>query len=232
MKNINLFLICLFQLALLQLAVGQATATDENGRPAGTTPQQVVASETAPVTNNYSNNNNFNGSDQDIPGDEHQQSNPHTFYPQDMDVLHDELINSSSPAEMVEQIEALRRLSADLLRSYEELRRENQLIRRSLNSCCSRDQLGLSANDAYLLQNAPNPLRSSTTIGYYIPEGLQHSKIEVRDVKGVLLETFEVEAKGMGELTLDGIRYQSGTYLYYLAIDGEVIDSKVMVINQ
>ncbi len=230
MKNITLFFICLFQVALFQVATAQETAMDENGRPAGSTPMQVAPETTTPSTNHRGNN--FNGSDQDIPGQIPQTSSENTFYPQDIDVLHDELINSSSPAEMVEQIEALRRLTADLLQSYEELRQENRLIRRSLNSCCSRDEMGLSANDAYLLQNAPNPLRSSTTIRYFIPEGLPNAQLEIRDVKGVLLQTIEVEANGMDEVTLNGAQYQTGTYLYYLSIDGEVIDSKVMIINQ
>lgn len=228
MKNIQFFLICIFQLAILQLAIGQETVTDKNGRSLGTTAQEVVPEETPSVNNT---NETFTGSDFDVPGNYPQQDNEHTFYPQQVDILHDELLNSASPQEMVAQIEALRSLVADLHQSYEEMRKENRLIRRSLGACCSRDELGLSANDAYLLQNAPNPVRGRANISFFIPEGLKGSQIEIRDIKGVLIETFEVDAKGMGELVLESNGYSSGTYLYYLSIDGEVVDSKVMIIT-
>jgi len=229
MRNIKFFMIGLFQLALFQLAVGQNVTTDENGRPLGSAPAEKQ--EAAP-TNNIGNGDVFDGDDFDEPGDYPQTNESDMVYPQDIEVLQDELLNSSTPQEIVEQVEALRSLVAELNRTTEELRRENRLIRRSIGACCSRDDLGFTANDAYLLQNTPNPSRGRTAIGYYVPEGLRNAQIELRDVKGVLIEAVEVQAAGMGELVINSNRFQSGTYLYYLSIDGEVVDSKVMIINQ
>jgi hypothetical protein len=221
-------MIGLLQLALVQLAVGQST--DNNGRPAGAEQQKTTQQE--PGTQHSTTGDVFDGDDFDQPANQVQGEQATTIYPQDIAVLQDELLNSATPGEVVEQVEALRRLVADLNRTTEELRRENRLIRRSIGACCSRDDLGFTANDAYLLQNTPNPSNGRTMIQYFVPENLNNVQIELRDVKGVLVETIDVEASGMDEVIINSSRYQSGTYLYYLSIDGKVIDSKVMIINQ
>lgn len=229
MKNIHFFLIGLLQLAILPLALGQDSTTENNGRPAGAA-SAAVQQEDGTSAPQYQDV--FDGNDLDDPRTMPQQGDEETYYPQDINVLQDELFNSSSPEEVIEQLTALKRLVTELNRTTEELRRENRLIRRSLGACCSRSELGYTANDAYLLQNAPNPSQGRTQIEYFIPEGLRQAQIEVRDVKGVLLETFDVEAEGMSQLELNAGRFAAGTYLYYLTIDGAVIDSKVMIINR
>lgn len=230
MKNIALIFIALFQLAIIPIAIGQQTNLN-NGRSANATPASPVQPEASTTAHNQYQDI-YDGNDLDDPGTMPQRGDEHTYFPQDIEVLQDELFNSASPQEVIEQVGSLKRLVAQLNRTTEELRRENRLIRRSLGACCSRDELGFTANDAYLLQNAPNPSNDQTVIEYFVPEGLRQAQIEVRDVKGALLQTFDLEAKGMNQLTLSAGQFASGTYLYYLTIDGDIIDSKVMIVNQ
>jgi hypothetical protein len=229
MRNIKFLLVCLLQVALIQLVVAQNGGTDKNGRPEGSAPNIVE-----PINNSFSGitTPEVGNDDRDIPIGGIAKSEAHVYYPQDLEVLQDELLNSAHVTEMVAQIEAMKRLIRDMNQRYDELQQENALIRRSLNACCSANELGLSASDAYLLQNAPNPFNESSRIAFFVPRGLNNAQIELRDVKGVLLETFDVDATGMSNIDVDGTRYQSGTYLYYLSIDGEVVDSKVMILNK
>lgn len=228
MRNIKFLFVCLLQLALVQLVVAQ-DGDDKNGRPEGSTPEVEMVNQTSflgvipPETGN---------DDRDVPSGVMQRESSTTYYPQDLDVLGDELLNSAHVSEMVAQIEAMKRLIREMNQNYEELKQENHLIRRSLNACCSANQLGLTANDAYLLQNSPNPFTDVANIAYYVPEGLSNVQIELRDVKGVLIKSFSVVARGMDEMTIESAQLQSGTYLYYLNIDGEVVDSKVMILNK
>jgi hypothetical protein len=228
MKNIQFIFIVLLQLAIIPMVAGQQT-TLNNGRSANATPAPAVQQD---ANDGVQYRDVFDGDDLDDPRSMPERSDENMYFPQDIEVLQDELFNSSSPQEVIEQVQSLKRLVTELNRTTEELRRENRLIRRSLGACCSRDELGFTANDAYLLQNAPNPSTDRTVIEYFIPEGLRQAQIEVRDVKGVLLQTFDAEAKGMSQLTLNAGQFASGTYLYYLTIGGEVVDSKVMIVNQ
>jgi hypothetical protein len=229
MRNIKFLLVCLLQVALIQLVVAQNGSTDKNGRPEGSAPNIVE-----PINNSFSGitTPEVGNDDLDTPIGGIAKSEAHVYYPQDLEVLQDELLNSAHVTEMVAQIEAMKRLIRDMNQRYDELQQENALIRRSLNACCSANELGLSASDAYLLQNAPNPFNESSRIAFFVPRGLNNAQIELRDVKGVLLETFDVDATGMSNIDVDGTRYQSGTYLYYLSIDGEVVDSKVMILSK
>jgi hypothetical protein len=231
MKNIKFLIVFALLVGSAQLVFAQVGVDiDENGRPVGSTPMNTTSmgNDSAPIVNTQPE---VVVDDRDIPG-EQRKVESHTYYPQDLEVLQDELLNSAHASQVIEQVEAMKRIISDLNASYEEIQRENRLIRRSLNNCCSANELGLSARDAYLLQNAPNPFNGTSNIAYYVPRGLQNVQIEIHDIKGVKVASFDIEASGLDEVTLSGDRLESGTYLYYLNVDGEVVDSKVMILSK
>ena len=226
MKNIAIltFIVCL--LAAGQSAVAQSqTATLDNGRSQSMKAKPAEKTvDTEPARLSYENSNN----DLDINQDQPREQDETLIYPQDIIVLQDELFNSTSNAEVVEQLEAMKRVIRQLQAEQDILKKENELFRRSLAACCSADESGLGAKDAYLLQNAPNPFVNNTRVDYYVPEHLTNVIIELRDIKGALIASYPVRP-GKSSVNIDRNSLEAGSYLYALIVDGEMIDTKVMI---
>jgi type IX secretion system substrate protein len=222
MKNIKFLSIVFMLLAVSQFSFAQ-DGTENNGRDSKIAPSAPTVETPAPQQATATIED-----DQDIPGASKEEPVDY-YYPLDLDIMNDDLSNSIHPAEMVQKINDLTDLVNDLKRSYEELRLENKIVRESLSNCCSSSQLGLSAKDAYLLQNAPNPFTESAEIRYFIPAGMENVEIHICDVKGEVLNKSKVKEAGYGKLAVNANQLTTGTYIYLLSIDGEVIDSKVMI---
>jgi len=95
-------------------------------------------------------------------------------------------------------------------------------------------QQDLHIGTAKLFQNAPNPLHHSTRIRYYLPENTTSASIEIQDLTGQMLQQFPLNGAGAGEVTFNAKQHGlvSGTYLYTLKINGQVINSKKMILTQ
>ena len=85
---------------------------------------------------------------------------------------------------------------------------------------------------AYLLQNTPNPFNQNTTIGYYLPSDTREAAIRVYDMSGTEIVAFSIDTFGNGELVIDGGSLRAGMYLYALIADGELIDTKQMILTR
>jgi len=233
MKNIKYIAILVFQCALLQFTFGQSA--DDNGRPVDTNPGPIVKTETSSVAKDVPKSGSYIV-DQDVSGtrnEEVQEAKEDIYYPIDLEIMKEEIMASSkSSVEMAQKINELTTLVDDLLWIKEELQLENKVIRESLNNCCSSNELGLSANDAYLLQNAPNPFNESAEISYFVPGGLENVEIRIYDFKGSVLSATKIKEAGYGKLEVDSAALATGTFVYTLSVKGEIIDSKVMIVTQ
>ncbi len=229
MKYIKYITILIFQLSLLQFTFGQAT--DDKGRLAGTTPGAVVENQETTKPVDQPNTNAFY-SDMDQPNGEKTEVEVDTYYPVDLEVAREEIMASTQPAVVAQKINDLNGMVEDLLRITEELRLENKVIRESLNNCCSNASLGLSANDAYLLQNAPNPFNASSEIRYFVPNGLKNVEIRISNIQGEVLSAIQIKEAGYGKIEVDSEIMANGTFVYTLSVQGEIIDSKVMIKTQ
>ncbi len=94
-------------------------------------------------------------------------------------------------------------------------------------------QQDLHIGTAQLFQNAPNPLHHTTKIRYYLPENTTSANIEIQDLNGKMLQQFPLNGAGEGEVTFNAQQHGlvSGTYLYTLKINGQVINSKKMILT-
>lgn len=234
MKNIKLIAFLFLQLTLVQFTFGQTEyhPIDNNGRTEVNTPStpasQTKNTPTAPV-------DVYNGfSDWDVPGTQQAAETTDYQYPVDLEIMQDEmLLNSTPPAEIVEQLNLLKSEMDQLRAANEELRLENKIIRESLGNCCSNSALNLTAKDAYLLQNSPNPYNESTEIKYFIPEGLDRVELQISNVKGELVKSITINDSGYGsvKMTPSANMESGGVFIYTLSIAGQVIDSKIMIQN-
>jgi hypothetical protein len=200
--------------------------TENNGRKVGTSAKAVPTE--MPAKKAHVDPKNVTD-DRDIPG-ETREPRADIFLPEAIEELRDELYNSASVPEVVAEVEALKTVLLDIQATQEMLKYENDLLRKQLSNCCNPNAQGLTSKDAYLLQNAPNPFQVTTELNYFVPESTGDAQLEIHDLKGNSLQTFDL-TKGKGSIQLDATKFPAGAYIYFLIIDKEMIDSKVMIVN-
>lgn len=126
--------------------------------------------------------------------------------------------------------------------SINEIKAENEELKKLLQDVCyyGCDKLDLSglnntANPmgAYLEQNMPNPSKGETTFSYNVPAEMnaQSVKILVTDLLGKTLASLPVEGNGLGKVNFTTTNLAAGIYNYSLIVDGNVIDTKKMVVE-
>ncbi|MEL7427858.1 MAG: T9SS type A sorting domain-containing protein, partial [Bacteroidota bacterium] len=151
-------------------------------------------------------------------------------FPADLETLREELNVSASPRQVIERVNAMSEKMEALLLANEELRRENEVIRKSLQSCCNSSNL--EAEDAYLLQNSPNPVVDQSQIRYFVPENMTDARVEIADLKGIVLQSLELEQFGLNQVNVDTQSLGTGNYIYTLYVDGKIVDSRIMIVTK
>ena len=85
---------------------------------------------------------------------------------------------------------------------------------------------------ALLYQNVPNPFSAATTIEYYLPQGVADATLYVFTLNGMLMQTHPITARGAGSVTISGSSLSAGMYVYTLVADGQIVDSKRMILTE
>lgn len=84
---------------------------------------------------------------------------------------------------------------------------------------------------SWLGNNVPNPFQTITVIPYLLPQTFENAEILITDVMGRSVKNYSLKnGSGMLEVSLEGI--QSGVYFYSIRIDGNVLQTKRMVVNK
>lgn len=83
---------------------------------------------------------------------------------------------------------------------------------------------------AYLYQNTPNPFSQETSIKYALPETVQDAFISITDLNGKQLKSLPIATKDESTVTLKANELYAGIFVYTLVADGNIVDSKRMVI--
>ena len=91
--------------------------------------------------------------------------------------------------------------------------------------------LNLTGGKAALGQNRPNPFTNETTIDYFIPEKSSNAQIEVFNISGQLIETKLIDHTGIGNLKVNAKDMASGAYSYRLVVDGRVVGTNKMILQ-
>lgn len=219
------FFLLLACLCVLQMGWSQSelnNGRDQQAKPATTAEKAATPAPAA---------EQFTGSDQDVPGQwQKAEDQEDLTFPSDLETLREELNVSASPRQVVERVNAMNDKLEALLVANEELRRENEVIRKSLQQCCSSSNL--EAEDAYLLQNSPNPVVDQSQIRYFVPENMTNARVEIADLKGIVLQSYELEEMGLNQVSIDTQSLGTGNYVYTLYVDGAIVDSRIMVVTK
>jgi len=110
----------------------------------------------------------------------------------------------------------------------EKLSIDNSKIANSTNQQLSTNNVQLTT--ARLEQNQPNPFNGSTTVRYFIPEGIKKAVLSITSIDGKVVKEVAIQARGEGQTTFDATTLGSGTYQYSLILDGKLLDTKQMVL--
>lgn len=90
----------------------------------------------------------------------------------------------------------------------------------------------ITPNEAILYQNKPNPFTVKTTIEFFLPSTVNSATLYVFSNGGALVKTYPLATRGVGSVTIDGSTLAAGMYIYTLVADGQIIDSKRMILTE
>lgn len=152
--------------------------------------------------------------------------------------------------ELQQQLKQKEDVNKELLAEMEVLRTENAKLQDRLaavenaiahfeeNCCTNLQRINLDKPRDFpnqlpiLEQNEPNPFGQNTKIGYFIPNDVQKATLRLMTLDGQLLKEIPLAEKGRGEVILETDSLSSGTYIYTLMVDGEVYESKKMILKR
>jgi len=120
---------------------------------------------------------------------------------------------------------------ADLETRLSKLESSNNSSIKKIGANSATEETNTLTNSV-LEQNSPNPYNTSTTIGFYLPDSITTAVIYVYDMNGVQLKRYLIAERGKGNITIQGSEFKAGMYLYALIADGNVIDTKRMILTK
>ena len=106
--------------------------------------------------------------------------------------------------------------------------KERLLRLEALLNSTKRGNNTLNLSSAYLEQSAPNPVRGSATIRYYLPPNVS-AMLVFSDAKGRVVKSLDLR-QGSTEVTLNSSQWAAGAYTYTLYVGGQSVDSKKILI--
>jgi len=84
---------------------------------------------------------------------------------------------------------------------------------------------------ATLQQNVPNPFNENTIVKYSIPIIESQAMVNIYDLQGSQVKSYEISNAGDGELLVPASELKPGLYIYNLIVDGVEVSSKRMVLT-
>ena len=89
----------------------------------------------------------------------------------------------------------------------------------------------LQESKTALLQNRPNPFSENTLIEYSLAEGVTSATLYIYDMNGTQLRSIPLHQRGEGSVEINGGELKAGMYRYSMIADGQVMDTKTMVLT-
>ena len=86
--------------------------------------------------------------------------------------------------------------------------------------------------NSQLFQNQPNPFNQSTIIRYQLSGSDVDAKIIIRDLNSNLVKQLSISQSGKGQVIINANELAQGTYTYTLEINGQSVDTKLMVVTK
>ncbi len=94
------------------------------------------------------------------------------------------------------------------------------------------EKQALVTDEARLYQNTPNPFSAETVIEYYVPTTAKSASLYIFTLGGEMLQSMTVADFGRGHVTISGNTLPAGMYVYSLVVDGQIVDTKQMILTK
>ena len=126
-----------------------------------------------------------------------------------------------------------------LIRSVQELKAEldasknsNAPVQREATRSADEEATAIAAIVTTLYQNTPNPFTESTLIRCDVADDIVQADLYIYNMNGEQISEYAVIERGETSITIDGGSLNAGMYLYALIADGQVIDTKRMILTK
>ena len=124
-----------------------------------------------------------------------------------------------------------------LIRSVQELKIELDASKSGNSSVLksqarTTDVTGIEAVVTTLYQNTPNPFTENTLIRCDIVEEVENANLYIYNMNGEQIVEYAITERGETSIVIDGGSLNAGMYLYALITDGQVIDTKRMILTK
>ena len=129
-------------------------------------------------------------------------------------------------------VQSINELRAELAEVKAEKQQEENAPMMMAPQQSGQDEIEASLGAAKLYQNAPNPWSSETVIRYSLPNDVAKADIYIYDMQGLQLKSIPAQGRGESQVTLTARDLKAGMYLYALVADGQLIDSKQMILTK
>ncbi|MBR3859349.1 MAG: tail fiber domain-containing protein [Bacteroidaceae bacterium] len=130
----------------------------------------------------------------------------------------------------IEIIPLLIRSIQELNAKIEQYEQGNATIRKAQSR--TADATNLDAVVTTLYQNEPNPFSERTVIRVDVAEDVATADLYIYNMNGEQLTEYPITERGATSITIDGGSLNAGMYLYALIADGQVIDTKRMILTK
>ena len=150
---------------------------------------------------------------------------------QDLQEIFPELVNDKEKTLSINYIE----LIPMLIQAVQNLNNELQELKHNTSikkQPAYNPQSAVEDMAAVLYQNTPNPFSEQTHIKYQLPASVADARIYVYDMSGNQLGEYALSERGENTLTISANEYNAGMYLYALIADGQVVDTKRMILTK
>lgn len=141
-------------------------------------------------------------------------------------------VNQKLETENSELRAEMKKIHAENASIKEELEYLKQLVQKSVNHQQIGSSQSITLTDAALLQNQPNPFNGSTLVRYFVPQGVKNAVLSIINTEGKMIKEIAISTRGEGQITFDTTILSNGTYQYSLILDGQVIDTKQMILTK
>ena len=126
-----------------------------------------------------------------------------------------------------------------LIRSVQELKCEldatknsNSPVQREIARTVDAKATAIDAVVTTLYQNTPNPFTESTLIRCDVADDIVKADLYIYNMNGEQITEYVITERGETSITIDGGSLNAGMYLYTLIADGQVIDTKRMILTK
>ena len=118
-----------------------------------------------------------------------------------------------------------------LVQAVQELKNEVQELRNN-NSKRIASNMNTFEDSSILFQNNPNPFTENTEVKYTLSNEANEAYLYIYNLQGTQIDKIILNERGERAITIEGNTLQAGIYLYSLIADGQVIDTKQMILTK